>query len=165
MRSTLWLALAFLPISAPAFAEASTGPPHIYRWIDETGVAHYTTDLERVPKTLRDQPLRREELSAQAPATVDSWVQHERVPEPPKAAAGGTTLSPGSRVSELNARIVELEQAIAADESLLKSDLTDPNAPASNTALKEVAERMPDRIAELKKLQAERDALGAPSAE
>lgn len=165
MRPTRWLLLALFCFSAAASAEEGAAAPHIYRWIDENGVAHYTTSLDRIPEELRDQPLRREEVAAQAPATVDSWVQHERIPEPPKADAAAPNAGTGDRLSAVNARIAELEQAIAADEQLLKGDLTDASAPASNDALTQVAKRMPERIAELKKLQAERDALAAPSAE
>jgi hypothetical protein len=159
-------------LGSAALAEESSPPPRIYRWIDQNGIAHYTTDLERVPEELRDQPLRRDEVSAQAPATVDSWVQRERIPELPKADASDPSAAPGDpssgasdRLGALNARIAELEQAIAADEALLKGDLTDASAPASNETLKQVAERMPGRIAELKKLQADRDALATPAAE
>jgi hypothetical protein len=165
MRSSRWLAFALLALGAAASAEEGATAPHIYRWIDENGVAHYTTSLERVPEELREQPLRREEISPNAPAAVDAWVQHERIPEPPKADASGPGAGAGDRLSAIDARIAELEQAISADEQLLKGDLTDVNAPASNEALAEVAERMPERIAELKKLQAERAALAAPSAE
>jgi hypothetical protein len=165
MRPSRWIALASLVICAAAFAQDGAAPPRIYRWIDENGIAHYTTKLERVPEALRDQPLRREELSAQAPTSVDSWVQRERVPDPPTQGGAGPGAEVSDRLAALNARIAELEQAIAADEALLKGDLTDASAPASNEALKQVAERMPARIAELKKLQAERDALGTPSTE
>jgi hypothetical protein len=165
MRLTRWLALGLLALGAAALAEESGTPPHIYRWIDENGVAHYTTSLERVPEELRGQPLRREEATAAAPVSVDSWVQRERVPEPPQPDASAPAAGASDPLTALNARIAALEQAIAADEALLKGDLRDANAPASNDALKEVAERMPDRIAELKKLQAERDALATPAAQ
>jgi hypothetical protein len=168
MRSTLWLALALCTAAAPALAESDSAPPTIYRWVDENGIAHYTTDLERVPEELRDQPLRRETVSPQAPAAIDGWVRRERIPDPPAAdAPSATGPSAGSEpLSALDARIAELELAIAADEDLLKGDLTNAEAPASNEALKDVSERMPARLAELKKLQAERDALAQqPSAE
>jgi hypothetical protein len=165
MRLTRWLALGVLALGAAALAEESGTPPHIYRWIDENGIAHYTTSLERVPEELRGAPLRHEEASAQAPVSVDTWVQRERVPDPPQPDAGASNAGASDRLTAVNARIAELEQAIETDEALLKGDLTDANAPASNDALKEVAERMPDRIAELKKLQAERDALATPAAQ
>ncbi len=164
MRPTLWLALALVTAAVPALAEEDGAPPRIYRWIDENGLAHYTTDLERVPEELRDQPLRREAVSPQAPATIDGWVQRERIPDPPAPDASGPSAG-GDALSALNARIAELEQAIAADEDLLKGDLTNAEAPTSNEALKEVSERMPARLAELKKLQAERDALAQPTRE
>jgi hypothetical protein len=167
MPHARWLIALLLALALPAFAdEGDAAPPRIYRWIDENGVAHYTTNLERVPEELRDQPLRREEVSAGAPAAIDGWVQQERVPDPPKAdASGPTSASSGDRLQALNARIAVLEQAIAADETLLKGDLTGSGATASNQTLKEVAERLPERLAELKKLQAERDALATPGAE
>jgi hypothetical protein len=164
MRPKLWPVLALLLAALPALAEDDGAPPRIYRWVDSNGIAHYTTDLERVPEELRDQPLRREEVSAQAPAAIDAWVQRERVPDPPAPDACGTAAGAGP-LAAIDARIAELEQAIAADEDLLKGDLTNAEAPASNVALKEVAERMPARLEELEKLKAERDALAAPSAE
>lgn len=164
MRPTLWLVLALVSAAAPAFAEEDGGPPRIYRWVDENGIAHYTTDLERVPDELRDQPLRRETVSPQAPATLDGWVRRERIPEAPAPSAVGPSAGRDG-LSALNARIAELEQAIAADEDVLKGDLTNAEAPTSNEALTEVSERLPARLAELKKLQAERDALAQPGAE
>jgi hypothetical protein len=165
MRSIAWLALALLAITSSALADDTAETPRIYRWIDENGIAHYTTTLDRVPEGLRDQPLRRDDASTQAPASVDAWVQRERVADPPPPSASAPSSAAGDPMSVLNARIAELEQAIAADEALLKDELTDAAAPASNDALEEVAERMPQRIAELKKLQAERDALAAPPSE
>jgi hypothetical protein len=166
MRPTRWLALACWLSASAAFAEEAAAPPPIYRWVDENGIVHYTTSLERVPEELRDQPLRREPASAQAPAGVDAWVARERVADPPKPAADAAAPVENSALAALNARIAELERAIAADEQMLKGDLIEAAAPASNDALKAVAERMPARIAELKKLQAERDALlAAPGAE
>jgi hypothetical protein len=170
MRLTRWLALGLLALGAAALAEESSAPPPIYRWIDENGIAHYTTSLERVPEELRGQPLRREDAAAQAPVSVDAWVQRERVPEPPTPDAnapdsGAPNAGASDRLTELNARIAEIEQSIAADEALLTGDLTDASAPASNETLKQIAERMPDRLAELKKLQAERDALATPAAQ
>jgi hypothetical protein len=165
MRPTrCWLAVAVLCLAGSALAQEDAAP-RIYRWIDENGIAHYTTNPERVPEELRDQPLRREEVSAQAPPAVDAWVQRERIPELPEADAGAPRAAATSQLAALDARIAELEQAIAADEELLKGDLTGAGTPASNASLEEVAERMPGRLAELKKLQAERDALAAPGTE
>jgi hypothetical protein len=161
MRMLRWLPLACLALASVAAADAPSAPPRIYRWVDQNGIAHYTTDLSRVPKELRDQPLQREELSAQAPA-IDTWVQHERVPDPPKPDPEAAA---NDRAAALDAQIAALEQSIAADEALLKGDLTNQGSPASNATLEEVAKRMPERLAELKKLQTERDALATPAAQ
>jgi hypothetical protein len=159
---------------APARAEdapKSTGT--IYRWIDQNGVAHYTTDPEALPEALREhvperQPVENAPLAAQAPDSVDGWIARDRAPE---AAASATDAAPNTDaaaddpIAALDARILVLEEAIAADEALLKSDLSDPSsAPSQNATLKQVAERMPARIEELKQLRAEREALARASA-
>jgi len=165
MHSARWLALALIALTHAALAEEANAPPRIYRWVDDNGVAHYTTDLERVPEELRDQPLRSESVSASAPASADAWLRQERIPEAPLAQAPPSSSAEGDRLGALNARIAELAAAIAADEELLKGELVDTNAASSNEALKQVAERMPARIAELQKLEAERDALTKPAGE
>ena len=77
MRSLLLaLALAASGLPGLAAAEDEPAPPRIYRWVDENGIAHYTTDVERIPKSLRRrfglpaQPLARESLDARAPTSV-----------------------------------------------------------------------------------------------
>jgi hypothetical protein len=165
MRFTRPLALGCLLLATAALAEESGAPPRIYRWIDENGVAHYTTDLERVPEELRDQPLRSESVSPHAPAAVDAWLRQERIPEAPAPSDAAPPAEGTDRLSALNARISELRAAIEADEELLKSELVDTGAAASNDTLKQVAERLPDRIAELQRLEAERDGLAKSTGE
>jgi hypothetical protein len=113
-------AVALAPALAPA-AEETPAPPRIYRWVDENGVAHYTTDEDRIPSSLRrrfglpTQPLEREPLDAGAPevppvpraeppATRDAWVSQERSETPPVDAAppapgAETSLPPGAEAS------------------------------------------------------------------
>lgn len=101
MRSLL-LALALLALGSPgpARAEEGTAPPRIYRWVDENGIAHYTTDPDRIPKSLRRryglpaEPLRNEPLDARAPAATpgagpDAWAAQEKsdVSPPPLPSA------------------------------------------------------------------------------
>jgi hypothetical protein len=101
MRSLL-LALALLALGSPgpARAEDDAAPPRIYRWVDENGIAHYTTDPDRIPRSLRRrydlpaEPLRNEPLDARAPASApavtpatpgagpDAWASQEKT-EPP----------------------------------------------------------------------------------
>ncbi len=106
MRSLL-LAVALAAAGLPGRADGADDatPPRIYRWIDGNGIAHYTTDPERIPKSLRQryglpaEPLREEVLDAHAPAPAatrapasgpDAWAAQEKSAAPAPAPAGGT---------------------------------------------------------------------------
>jgi hypothetical protein len=76
------------PDESEASADESPAPT-IYKWIDEHGVAHYTTDIERIPRDLRnlagrlgppDAALRRGPVDASAPA--------RRTPSVPEVVEG-----------------------------------------------------------------------------
>ncbi len=102
MRS-LFLAVVLFAAGLPGLARAADDapPPRIYRWVDENGIAHYTTDPERIPKSLRRryglpaEPMRSEQLDARAPAAAatprppsaapDAWAAEEKTdaPAPP----------------------------------------------------------------------------------
>ncbi len=92
MRAAVFLAAAtFLgsagPV-APALAQDAddeTAAPSIYRWIDENGIAHYTTELDRIPSALRGRAAslgsRRGDSPAPAPSrSEDLWVSRDRSP-------------------------------------------------------------------------------------
>jgi len=71
LAAALWAAGAL----AASAEEADSGGQRIYRWIDENGIAHYTTDPARIPAPLRDRignpkALSQKPLEARAP---DSW--------------------------------------------------------------------------------------------
>ncbi|MDD9853280.1 MAG: hypothetical protein OXU78_04925, partial [Deltaproteobacteria bacterium] len=71
LAAALWAAGAL----AASAEEAESGGQRIYRWIDENGIAHYTTDPARIPAPLRDRignpkALSQKPLEARAP---DSW--------------------------------------------------------------------------------------------
>jgi hypothetical protein len=165
MRTAPALLLAISVAASAGAAGDAAKPARIYRWVDQNGVAHYTTHLDQVPVELRNlisepKPLTPEQLSAQAPASVDSWVGQDRPPvseTPPDAGAGPAAPSP--ELAALDRRIGELEAAIEADEAALKQDVTDAGASESNDALKAIAARLPGRIEELKKLKAQREQL------
>jgi hypothetical protein len=103
----LLLGIALLVFASSARAEENA-PPRIYRWVDENGIAHYTTDPDRIPASLRRryglpaEPLRREPLDARAPAPApaegqpEAWAAQEKgeapvaaQPAPPGASPGG----------------------------------------------------------------------------
>ena len=73
-----WIVAAEAQEAAESEASADESPgPTIYKWIDEHGIAHYTTDFDRIPRGLRnragrlgppDAAMRRERVDADAPA-------------------------------------------------------------------------------------------------
>jgi hypothetical protein len=80
------LAASFAGAPAGA-ADEAPAPPKIYKWVDENGIAHYTTDPERVPDGLRrrsealgsDPALAREPVEARAPGSLsESWATRDR---------------------------------------------------------------------------------------
>jgi hypothetical protein len=88
---------ALLAASGTARAEDA---PVIYRWIDAQGIAHYTANLDRVPRAVRG---RLEVVdpagTAPTPAADPGWVARDAAP----AAGSGTTergearVEPGAR--------------------------------------------------------------------
>jgi len=85
-----------LPLALGAAAE----PPEIYKWVDENGIAHYTTDPERIPSSLRDRirSIRRGEPPAPAPAPTREPAEPTEAsapsPETPAAAAEAEAPAP-----------------------------------------------------------------------
>lgn len=161
MRPLIPALLLLVAGSAPAAVLAaepgeSSAPPRIYRWVDANGVAHYTTDEDRIPPSLRrrfglpTQPLEREPVDPRAPgggapapapaepaAGVDAWASQERGAAPAAAAGGppdGEAALPAvsanaagaERLAQLELRIAELSAAIAADEDALSAWIGDP---------------------------------------
>jgi hypothetical protein len=47
------LALAVLALAATGAAQEEPARPRIYKWVDENGIAHYTTDRSKIPSNLR----------------------------------------------------------------------------------------------------------------
>ena len=195
-------------------------PPTIYKWVDANGIAHYATDLGRVPRSVRgsvralgstspgDELAARDLGRAPAPPAepppewdvgdapppappprapgTEGWADADRPPAPPPEEPGAekptqvAAVAPAegepaalsaedrnARLRELDARIAALESEIASDEGALKSFLAapapdDPATVAYDTSFREVAERLPKRLAELRSLQSERAQLDAP---
>jgi len=87
LAAALWAAGAL----AASAEEADSGGQRIYRWIDENGIAHYTTDPARIPAPLRDRignpkALSQKPLEARAP---DSWADLDVAVSAADAAADG----------------------------------------------------------------------------
>ena len=82
------------------------------------------------------------------------------------AAAVAAEVDP-ARAGDLDARIAALEAEIASDEEALKAFLAapapgDPGEIAYDPSFREVAERLPKRLAELRTLESERAQLDQP---
>lgn len=89
------LALALAAAPAAAAAEA----PVVYKWIDESGVAHYTTDRDRVPSSLRDRVLPRSAPPATR-ATPESWSAMDAPPSADADAESTAVSAPGDFAEE-----------------------------------------------------------------
>jgi hypothetical protein len=68
------LALAVLASAPAGVAEEEAARPRIYKWVDENGIAHYTTDRSKIPSNLRGrirsaEDARREAQSERAAQT------------------------------------------------------------------------------------------------
>jgi hypothetical protein len=138
--------LAAAPAPVPAWAADETPAPRIYRWVDENGVAHYTTDEDRIPSSLRrrfglpTQPLAPEPLAAGAPdvappppapapaTSPDAWISEERA-EPPPVDAGAppsgakTSLPPvAANAADDAERLAQLELRIAELSAAIAAD-------------------------------------------
>lgn len=91
LRPALALAAALWAAGALAAAEeGEAGGQRIYRWIDENGIAHYTTDPARIPAPLRErvgnpEALSQKPLEARAP---DSWADLDAAARAEGAEAG-----------------------------------------------------------------------------
>lgn len=87
LAAALWAAGALAAVAE----EGGSGGQRIYRWIDENGIAHYTTDPARIPAPLRDrignpEALSQKPLEARAP---DSWADLDAAARAEDAEAEG----------------------------------------------------------------------------
>ncbi len=154
-------------LAAPAGAEGEAPEVVIYKWVDENGIAHYTTDRERIPSSLRDR------IPEQAPPRDEDWARSDVTSEAPAAEApavdaGPDAPSPASADPALEARIAALEAEIARDEEQLKALISDAERArgtdlAEDPAFRELARRLPKLQADLRTLRDRRDAASPPS--
>jgi hypothetical protein len=207
----IWIAAAGAaePEESEAGADASPAPT-IYKWIDENGVAHYTTDRKRIPREIRDQvgklpppdaALKRTPVAPSAPVSPprpapdfdqgEQWAVRDRAFERPRDAWDegdpyGTLPVPEAeesevfvseaeqeerrqRLEDIDEQIASLETDIAASEEALKALLVipvleggGPLAMADDPTFREVADRLPKLLSQLRALEDERAQLQAP---
>jgi hypothetical protein len=145
----VWVALgaAGTPGSASAAEEALSGRPAIYKWVDEHGIAHYTTDETRIPRAIRKRMRSLggipEEAAAppraapvldlvgplpQQPGRPEGWVTRNAAPPPTEEeteALEADELS--AQLEAMDAEIAGLEEAIADREEQLLAFLATGN--------------------------------------
>ena len=81
-------ALLMLLSAAPPAGGADEGErPTIYKWIDQHGVAHYTTDRDRIPRSIRNRIERVPRGGGSVPAPPPATASTPPVPSPPESAA------------------------------------------------------------------------------
>lgn len=188
-------ALALVLWAAPAAAqeEPAETAPRIYRWIDENGIVHYTTDRERIPRSLRSR-VATPDASGARPARrsgPDAWVAQDssgrrKSRDVWDEGGEGGEFDPfddrdrqrepltAEEIAELQVerdnldfRIAELEADISADEDAIKAMISDPNSggplvTGGNPEFREIAERLPKRLSELRSLRSDRAQLENP---
>ncbi|MDJ0866500.1 MAG: hypothetical protein QNK03_10360 [Myxococcota bacterium] len=89
----LALALLALPLLAPADEEEETV---IYKWIDQHGIAHYTTDPERIPESIRN---RVHQLRRPPPRETAGDPARSRWENPDRRAPAARAAPPGATAS------------------------------------------------------------------
>lgn len=195
-RSVVSCVLLLVATAAPAQQDSggSEAPrARVYRWIDENGIAHYTTDPERIPSRLRNAvgvPRPGETPPALGPApaapapgsaapanplATDRAAGRDAGSPAPSSGTGGDfaegpaagAAASGAQRAGLDARIAALEAEIAADEEAIQAMISaaepGPGAlAADDPAFREIAQRLPKRLADLRALEQERARLGEP---
>lgn len=168
-----------LATGAWAQEKAEKTQPPIYKWVDENGIAHYTTDLEHIPEALRDRIRgirfrRREEAPPER--VSEPWVLQDVPPPGPSGdeEATDTSTSAGpsgdeeatdadtsAGPSSLEREIAEVEARIALEEERIKALISQPSD-ARSTGLPDdpefraAARRLPELQARLRELRAQR---------
>jgi len=108
--------LLALPLGCASGAGTSEETPTLYKWVDQNGVAHYTTDPERIPSNLRhrirdleDEP----RLASRPPRDAGA-----------EASAGEDTAVrvPGASSPDAPRDAAEAERARASEPSSASSD-------------------------------------------
>lgn len=140
MRS-LFLAVAVFAAGLPGLARAADDapPPRIYRWVDENGIAHYTSDPERIPKSLRRryglpaEPMRSEQLDARAPTPEpkaappsgdpDAWAAQEKSDAPPPLPSAGAPEAGANRRGSATADVAAAGPGVGSSDRLSQVEL------------------------------------------
>jgi hypothetical protein len=147
------LALGCVAAGAGAADEASepAPKPRIYRWVDANGVAHYTTDEDRIPPSLRrrfglpTQPLERKPIDARAPGVTEEVTPG--VTEPVPVAPGASEVEAPS--AGVDAWVSEERDAAPAAEEAPQPAAANESAAAALPSVAANAAGDADRLARI----------------
>jgi hypothetical protein len=162
--------------------------PTIYKWVDEHGIAHYTTDRKRIPDKLRDKIGRpgppKEELGR--PLVKDAPVEDAPTGKAPVGEAIGSQEAPRAPVRDPGEQWAVRDRSYERPRDIWDSgddygdtptlEPTDEDESQSDTQvadqrqrledldqrIREIAGRLPGLLADLRALQDERAQLEAP---
>ncbi len=155
--------------------------PKIYKWIDQNGISHYTTDVERIPKVLRRQLKRGGSPPEGSEETKETKIGfNEKMASRESGFSQNARLAPSEkgptesvqtfvdqeRINVLDAEISALQEAITTDEEALKSLISRSEGKEIDQAghlatLRELGDRLPGSLKLLETLRAERAAISA----
>ena len=158
------LGLVLLLGVAAACGGSSRGSARLYLWTNEEGSVRYTSNRSAIPRAYR-----RSARSVVPGGSEGSGVEPDSLDaaDPGRGAEANSVEAAPPSPTELDARIREVEAAIARDEEALKVLIAeDPvegrDSLAESPQLREIAHRLPGLQAELSSLRAQRAAQAAP---
>ena len=175
LRHALPLLLTLALGLAPSLASAE-----VFRWVDELGVTHYTSDRDTIPRRFRDDAktieptptprtarrVRRASSAVTPPLPLPSAAIPAALPATETALRRPTPVFPGPIATPSlrpgdprGTEVAELEARIAADRERLREIIStkrwDSTELASDPSIREIAERLPRLQSELAALRAE----------
>lgn len=169
------------PDTARPANDAPAAAPEIYKWVDEHGIAHYTTDKKRIPRSLRKR-LRSLPNVAAAPSPPEAapdligplpdqpghpegWVSRNAAPWPTEkqkeeleaAELAAEIVQVQEEIEGLEGEIADREEQILALLATAQGDTL-----RDDPAFRALAEELPDLQADLEALRERRGELTTP---
>lgn len=110
------LGLAFVGRSLAA----DVSPPTIYKWVDENGIAHYTTNKKRIPRNLRNRI-----------RSVDEVKREQEKAERAAAPSAAAAASAGTGAGTADAGSPDVESEALGDQTFREGPLGTEAAPGA----------------------------------
>lgn len=147
-----------LGAQAAAAEDAPIAAPTIYKWVDTNGIAHYTTELGRVPRSVRGSV---RALGSGGASPGDGFAARDFSPEDPNATAGAPGAVPTPSASPTaGASPTDWDQGSAGAAAAAPTGARDGDAATPAAGDGDAAFAATDRPAEL---PSDADAPEAPT--